>query len=149
MVSSQEISKTHWAVKAVDVPKIDGKLDDRVWSEPLETWSSGFIQRLPNEGSKPTSKTYFKIAYDKKFLYVGIQCEDEKENINRWMSRRDGYNGDWVEIVLDTYHDKRTAFSFTLSAASVKSDKYITLNGTEEDVAWNPIWYAQSEVNEV
>ncbi len=64
------------------------------------------------------------------------------------MSRRDGYSGDWVEVILDSYNDKRTAFSFTMSAAGVKSDKYVTLNGTEEDLAWNPIWYARSVLND-
>ncbi|WP_350284733.1 DUF5916 domain-containing protein [uncultured Croceitalea sp.] len=143
--NSQGPIRTHWAVSTSEVPIIDGRLDDAIWSGSLENWSSNFIQRLPDEGSKPTAETHFKIAYDQKFLYVGVRCEDEGENINHWMSRRDGYSGDWVEIIFDTYHDRRTAFSFTLSAAGVKSDKYITLNGTEEDVAWNPIWYAQSE----
>ena len=145
--SSQDSLRTHWAVRTDDIPLIDGRLDDKVWSDVSEDWSSGFVQRLPDEGSKPTAQTHFRIVYDEKFLYIGILCEDQPSTINQWMSRRDGYSGDWVEVVLDTYHDKRTAFSFTLSAAGVKSDKYITLNGTEEDIAWNPIWYAQSEMN--
>ena len=127
-------------------PVIDGSLDDEVWLSTLAE-SSDFIQRQPNEGDKPSSQTRFKIVYDDKFLYVAIWCEEVSASaINQRMSRRDGYNGDWVEVTLDTYHDQRTAFSFTLSAAGVKSDKYVTLNGTEEDLAWNPIWYAKSEV---
>ncbi|TXN35222.1 carbohydrate binding family 9 domain-containing protein [Flagellimonas hymeniacidonis] len=142
--NSQEVLRNHWATRTSDEPTIDGRLTDKAWSDADGNWSSDFVQRLPNEGAQPSKQTYFKILYDDTFLYVGVQCKDEVENINRWMSRRDGYNGDWVEIILDTYHDKRTAFSFTLSSAGVKSDKYITLNGAEEDMAWNPIWYAQS-----
>ena len=128
---------------------IDGKLDDLAWRDQSTSWSTDFTQRLPNEGASASAPTQFKVLYDDKFLYVGVLCEENDiKNINRWMSRRDGYNGDWIEIILDTYHDRRTAFSFTLSAAGVKSDKYITLNGAEEDIAWNPIWYAQSNIDE-
>lgn len=129
------------------LPEIDGKLNEDVWQDTPESWGSDFTQRLPNEGKEATEQTHFKILYDAKFLYVGVRCDESVvSKVNQRMSRRDGYNGDWVEIILDTYHDKRTAFSFTLSAAGVKSDKYITLNGTEEDIAWNPIWYARSIV---
>jgi len=129
---------------------IDGTLNEKSWQEESSPWSSNFVQRLPNEGVAPTQQTRFKIKYDDQFLYVGVICEeDNPSEINRWMSRRDGYNGDWVEVIIDSYHDKRTAFSFALSASGVKSDKYITLNGADEDLAWNPIWYAKSAINEM
>ncbi|MEM9647628.1 MAG: DUF5916 domain-containing protein [Bacteroidota bacterium] len=143
---SQITLRNYKATRITTSPTIDGSLDDEVWSVSADGWSSGFVQRLPNEGASPTAQTHFKVVNDDKFLYAAILCDDEKEKVNRWMSRRDGYTGDWVEIILDTYHDKRTAFSFTLSSSGVKSDKYITLNGAEEDVAWNPIWYAQSGI---
>ena len=62
------------------------------------------------------------------------------------MSRRDGFEGDWVEIVFDSYHDLRSAFSFTVTAAGVKGDKIITQNGKNEDITWNPIWYTNSAI---
>ncbi|HAA11184.1 MAG TPA: hydrolase, partial [Cytophagales bacterium] len=128
-------------------PEIDGYLTEECWQNQAASWSSGFVQRLPHEGAAPSSPTYFKVLYDEKFLYVGVRCEERMAtDINRRMSRRDGNNGDWVEIILDSYHDLRTAFSFSVSAAGVKSDKYITLNGAEEDIAWNPIWYTASQV---
>lgn len=146
-VQAQE-RKSHLAnrVERGNVFEIDGLLNESHWQNNT-TWSTDFIQRMPNEGSSPSEQTKFSVLYDDKFLYVGIYCEEEDNAaINRRMSRRDGYNGDWVEVTLDSYHDSRTAFSFTISAAGVKSDKYITLNGAEEDIAWNPIWNAQSRV---
>lgn len=148
---SQELRKNHQAraISETHTPLIDGKLDDRAWQHLSSVpWSTNFTQRLPNEGEAATQQTRFKILYDSKFLYIGIRCDESaKTDINSRMSRRDGYNGDWVEITLDTYHDQRTAFAFALSAAGVKSDKYITLNGIEEDLAWNPIWYAGSHIH--
>lgn len=89
---------------------IDGVLNEKVWLDESSPWSSDFVQRLPNEGMAPSQQTKFKIQYDDQFLYVAIICEEERlHEINHWMSRRDGYNGDWVEIVIDSYHDKRTA----------------------------------------
>lgn len=149
-LQSQDLPRSYQpgALQDQQTIDIDGVLKERAWLDESSEWSTNFTQRLPNEGREPTDQTQFKIRYDNQFLYVGIICEEEKvDKINRWMSRRDGYNGDWVEIIIDSYHDKRTAFSFTLSAAGVKSDKYITLNGDDEDMAWNPIWYAKSGLN--
>lgn len=151
VLKAQESHKSYFtfAISKDESPIIDGLLKDEAWNNESVAWGSGFMQRLPQEGANPSAQTYFKILYDEKFIYIAIRSEEyDISDINRRMSRRDGYNGDWVEIVLDTYHDQRTAFSFTVSAAGVKSDKYITLNGTDEDVAWNPIWYARSSIND-
>ena len=132
------------------IPQIDGQLNDPIWElGDSSQWESAFIQYLPNENNPPSEKTYFKIVYDARYLYVAFLCKDSHpQSINQRMSRRDGYDGDWVEITLDSYHDLRTAFAFSVSAAGVKSDKLITLNGQVEDLAWNPIWYAKSQVNQ-
>ncbi|MEM9673122.1 MAG: DUF5916 domain-containing protein [Bacteroidota bacterium] len=132
------------------IPEVDGKLDEAVWyQDENSTWATDFIQRMPNENTTPSEQTSFKIVYDSKYLYIGIRCYDATpDQINSRMSRRDGFNGDWVEVVFDSYHDLRSAFSFTVSAAGVKSDKSISLNGAKEDLAWNPIWYTKSDVNQ-
>lgn len=64
------------------------------------------------------------MLYDAKNLYVGFRCFDtEPDKIERRMSRRDGFAGDWVEVNIDSYHDLQTAFSFTVTAAGVKGDE--------------------------
>ncbi|WP_459210870.1 DUF5916 domain-containing protein [Aquimarina rhabdastrellae] len=134
-------------IESKEVPIIDGLLDDSFWSKI--NWEGNFVQREPEENAKPSQNTKFKIGYDNKFLYVAIRCLDtEPDKIVKRMSRRDGFEGDWVEIVIDSYHDLRTAFSFTLSAAGVRGDKAIISNGAEEDISWNPIWYAKSSIDE-
>ncbi|TRX48076.1 carbohydrate binding family 9 domain-containing protein [Fulvivirga sp. M361] len=132
-----------------EVPFMDGKLEEAIWSDSASSsWSANFVQRLPNENTPPSEQTAFKIVYDSKYLYIGIKCFDRSPGlINSRMSRRDGFNGDWIEILFDSYHDLRTAFSFTVSAAGVKGDKTISLNGAEEDIAWNPVWYVKTHIN--
>lgn len=150
--SAQEKSakRTYEAQQLLDEKMvIDGYLDEEGWSDSNVQWASQFIQRSPREGMDPGEQTEFSIQYDHQFVYIAFKCFDRSvELINSRMSRRDGYNGDWVEIIFDSYHDLRTAFSFSVSAAGVKGDKLISLNGSDEDPAWNPIWYTKSALTD-
>ncbi|MCB0629061.1 MAG: carbohydrate binding family 9 domain-containing protein, partial [Lewinella sp.] len=147
----QDVSKKtyHTArIPETELPNIDGILDDSFWLQD-EGWEFHFIQREPLENASPSQETGFKIGYDSKHLYVGIKNFDSNpETINNWMSRRDGFEGDWVGIIIDSHRDLRSAFSFTVTAAGVKGDNMITMNGKSEDLTWNPIWYAKSTIND-
>lgn len=128
-------------------PAIDGVLDDDAWN--LVEWEGDFTQRQPNDGEQPSMPTAFKILYDAKNLYVAVRAfDDEPEKIVRRMSRRDGFAGDFVEINIDSYFDKRTAFSFTATAAGVKGDEYITNNGNNWDSSWDPIWFLKTSIDD-
>ena len=128
-------------------PDIDGRLEEAVWG--IGNWETNFFQRQPNENAPPTEPTVFKILFDNKYLYIGIQNYDRSPfSISSRMSRRDGLEGDWVEIILDSNKDLRSAFSLAITAAGVKGDKVVSLNGANEDTFWNPIWYAKSNINE-
>ncbi|NKI30666.1 DUF5916 domain-containing protein [Croceivirga thetidis] len=130
-----------------DYPVIDGILDDPAWN--LVEWGGDYIENQPDENTPPSYQTKFKILYDEKNLYIGVRCYDaEPDKIVRRLSRRDGFDGDWVEFNIDSYHDKRTAFSFTVTAAGVKGDEFISENGNNWDGSWNPIWYTKSHVDE-
>ncbi len=127
-------------------PVIDGRFEEACWEQVK--WASGFTQRIPYEKEAPTQETAFKILYDSKFLYVAFRCfDDEPEKIVRRMSRRDGFEGDWVEINIDSYNDKRSAFSYTASASGVKGDEFISNNGSDWDSDWNPIWFLKTQID--
>ena len=129
-----------------DSPVIDGIIDEGSWD--LVEWSSDFVEREPDENTAPTEQTKFKIVYDKKFLYIAFRCFDhDPSKIVKRMSRRDGFEGDWVEINIDSYHDKRSGFSFTSSVSGVKGDEFISNNGNNWDGSWNPIWYLQTNID--
>ncbi|MEM8894070.1 MAG: DUF5916 domain-containing protein [Bacteroidota bacterium] len=147
---AQELPKRKYFTQYIGdntAPKIDGRLDDESWAKV--EWSGDYIELSPEENTSPTEPTKFKILYDKKFLYVGFRCYDEDpEGVVRRMSRRDGFDGDWVEINIDSFHDLRTAFSFTISASGVRGEEFITNNGASWDNTWNPIWMAKTNVDE-
>ena len=133
--------------KLKKVPVIDGDVSDDAWS--VVEWSSEFTQKTPNEGKAPTHQTKFKVIYDEKYLYVAVVAFDENpELIQQRLTRRDGFAGDRVNVIIDSYHDKRTAFVFTTTAAGVKGEEIVTQNGNNWDESWNPIWYTNAKVNE-
>lgn len=147
-VHSQELAKksytTAWATSEIS---IDGLLNDPAW-DAVE-WGGDFVGHRPEFNVAPSQETQFKILYDEKFLYVGIRAFDtEPDKIVERMSRRDGFDGDWVEINIDSYNDKRTAFSFTASVSGVKGDEYISNNGGNFDSTWDPIWYLKTSIDE-
>lgn len=128
-------------------PTIDGMLDDKVWEDV--PWEGNFVEWVPDENTPPSQQTQFKILYDQKFLYVAYRCFDtEPDKIERRLSRRDVFAGDRMAIIIDSYHDKRTAFSFSTTAAGVKGDEFVSENGNNWDDSWNPIWYTAANIDE-
>lgn len=122
---------------------LDGILKEEAWNGV--DWGGDFTQFQPNGGKPPSQQTSFKILYDDKYLYIGYRCHDlAPDSIVSRMGRRDEFPGDWVEINIDSYHDLRTAFSFTLSVSGVRSEEFVSENGNNWDASWNPIWFAKT-----
>jgi hypothetical protein len=137
-VASQEIikeivPKRIYTTKMLKkTPIIDGDVSDEGWN--VVEWSSDFTEREPDEGTPPTYQTLFKIIYDSKYLYIAVKALDNNpELIEQRLSRRDGFAGDRVNVVIDSYHDKRTAFVFTTTAAGVKGEEIASQNGQSWD----------------
>ncbi|MBU4405414.1 MAG: hypothetical protein KKG79_07380, partial [Acidobacteria bacterium] len=66
-------------VKAVRIqqgPKIDGRLDDPVWSAAVVF--SDFRMAEPYPDGEPSEKTELRIIYDDSSLYIGIVCFDRE-----------------------------------------------------------------------
>jgi Domain of unknown function (DUF5916)/Carbohydrate family 9 binding domain-like len=133
------------AAKNGDI-SLDGKLDEAAWQNVQ--WNTDFKVWEPDNGATPEFRTQFKILHDDKYLYIGYKAFDPApDSIVKRMDRRDNFPGDWLEINIDSYHDLRTAFSFTLSASGVRGDEYITNNGENWDSNWNPIWDGASQID--
>lgn len=141
------IRKKYFTQKLNGSIELDGIPDEAVWNSV--EWGGDFTQWQPNEGKPPSQQTNFKILYDDKFLYIAYRAYDlAPDSIVKRMGRRDEFPGDWVEINIDSYHDLRTAFSFTLSVSGVRNDEFISNNGNNWDPSWNPIWFAKTHVDD-
>jgi hypothetical protein len=125
---------------------LDGIPSEEAWNSV--EWGGDFTQWQPNEGQRPSQETQFKILYDDRSLYIAYRCKDQQpDSIIKRMSRRDEFPGDWVEINIDSYHDQRTAFSFTLSVSGVRGDEFVSENGNNWDRNWNPIWFSHTHID--
>ena len=147
--STTVVPKRIYTTKALSgekPPVIDGIMDEISWNGV--EWENDFIENRPDENTPPSNQTRFKITYDQKYIYIGIQCLDSlPEKIVKRLSRRDSFDGDWVGVFIDSYYDKRTAFGFIVSAAGVKGDVFESNNGGNEDDSWNPIWYTKTSID--
>ncbi len=126
---------------------LDGEPNEEIWN--TVDFGGNFTQWQPAEGKAPSQETQFKILYDNNFLYIAYWCHDlAPDSIIKRMGRRDEFPGDWVEINIDSYHDLRSGFSFTLSVSGVRNDELISNNGNNWDVTFNPIWFAKTKVHD-
>lgn len=151
-LSAEQTEKKVYVTRHINphAPTIDGRLDDPAWAKV--EWESGFVQRDPYEGQSPSEKTAFKILYDDKNLFVAIRAYDrEPDKVERRMSRRDDIDGDWVEVGIDSFFDRRTAFCFAVNAAGVKRDMMVTNDSNWDqnvDVNWDPIWEVKTALDD-
>ena len=138
--------KTYKALAITKAPEIDGILDDAAWQQ--NAWMGDFIQHEPFNGDLVSQKTEFNIVFDDDNLYVAFKAYDTSpDSIVRRLTRRDQIDGDMVGVAIDSYHDQRTAFMFSVSAGGVKFDQMLTENGDNEDESWDPNWWVKVSTN--
>src|SRR5207247_10357203 len=61
--------------------------------------------------------------------------------------RRDGSLGDsdWLGVMIDSYHDHRTAFGFDVNPLAVQRDELKTI--TVDDGSWDAVWQVATSVD--
>ncbi|MEE8556907.1 MAG: DUF5916 domain-containing protein [Myxococcota bacterium] len=129
-------------------PIIDGRLDEAVWE------GAPTIRRLaqvePSAGAPPSESTEIRILYDKDFLYLGIRCYDREPEaiLAREMVRDVSLTSDdRVSIVVDTFHDQKNGFLFSVNPLGSRWDALIEPGPNFRD-EWDGIWYAKAEIDE-
>jgi hypothetical protein len=116
---------------------------------------TGFTQRNPHDGEEVTEPTDAYLGYDQKNLYVAFVCFDDPRKVRARMSRReDIYDDDQVEVMLDTFHDRRRAYAFQTTPLGVQWDAIWTEASREEqaqgqghfDVSFDTVWDSRGKV---
>jgi hypothetical protein len=131
-------------------PKIDGVLDNPIWeTEALKI--DAFVQLSPKENGVPTEKTVAYLGYDEKNLYVAFRAYDSQASkIRCSITKRDGcLEDDWVFIMLDTFNEKRRAFSFLLNPAGVQMDMMRVEEGGNDDMdpSWDTVFLSEGKID--
>ncbi len=128
------------AVRATSTVKIDGHLDDAAWN--AATPATAFTQSYPDPGALPSQKTEARILFDDDALYIGVRMFDTKpDSIAAQLARRDasGIYSDWLHIVVDSYHDRRSGFRFSVNPTGVQKD-VLHSDDRNEDINWDAVW---------
>lgn len=101
-----------------DPPRLDGFLDDEVWQQA--EFTSEFFQKDPNEGEPAMHKTEVGFLFDESSLYIAARMYfEDPDKIHAYVTRRDkAGNAARIIISLDTYLDRRTAYTFGLTGVA-------------------------------
>ena len=141
-------ARTAHAVRVDQALRIDGRLLEPVWrSAPA---ISGLTQREPDEGAPAPENTEVRIAYDDDALYIGARMfSRDPTKIHALVTRRDNAgSSEQLVISLDTYRDRRTAYSFAVTPAGVRLDYYHNSDSEgSTDRDYNPVWEASARVD--
>jgi hypothetical protein len=127
------------AVRFDQAPTIDGKLTEAVWATAPK--NGGFLNRFPHANKPAARKTEFAVAYDDAAVYVGVWATDPNpELIRGLLTRRDQESAsDVIGVSFDSYHDRRTAFTFMVNLAGVQRD-LLVYDDSNGDDSWDAVW---------
>jgi len=134
------------ATRTATPPKLDGFLKEPAWQ--LAPAATDFLQRDPYEGQPATEPTEIRILYDDEALYFGCMMYDsEPDKIVARLTRRDNeIESDVISIRLDSYHDHKTAYEFTVLASGVKVDILQFNDAEDEDDSWDVVWDVKTQI---
>ncbi|MBZ5551680.1 MAG: carbohydrate binding family 9 domain-containing protein [Acidobacteriia bacterium] len=151
LAQPQNLKETRASVPVIHIEKlnervvIDGRLDEPVWQQIAPITS--FTQTDPDEGKPASERTEVRIFYDDKKIYFGFRCFDR--DAGKIVARFDAHdartNSDSVDILLDTFHDLKSGYFFSINARGVQYDATVLeqsgLKGFEMyDSTWNAVW---------
>lgn len=100
-----------------------------------------FVQRYPEDGSRPSEPTTAYLSYTHDALYIGFVCRDTTPaQIRSHLLARDSPgDDDDVFVMLDTFHDQRRAFLFQSNPLGIQSDALYS-EQTGYDMSFDTVW---------
>lgn len=157
----QPVRQAEVAPPSLTIPRLQRppSLDDFLSMQPKGETAlamakvTGFTQRNPHDGEPVTEPTDAYLGYDQKNLYVVFVCIDDPRQVRARMSpREDVYDDDQVEVILDTFHDRRRAYMFQTTPLGVQWDAIWTEASREEetqghyDTSFDTVWDSRGKV---
>jgi hypothetical protein len=133
------------AVKINEKILIDGKLLEASWGEaPV---AADFIQNEPRPGESASEQTEVRVLYDNENIYFGFLMKESRMDglvINELdKDFATGY-ADTIDVIVDTFHDKRNGYLFSTNAAGAKYDAQMINEGRAIDENWDGVWYVKT-----
>lgn len=144
--AAQTPPKRAEAIRLVGSIHIDGRLDDGDWGRAR--FFNDFRQKEPVENATPGDQTEVAFLFDDRALYVGARMRSRTPDaVPRDLTRRDQYgNAEHLVVSLDPFHDRRTAYSFSVTSSGVRRDYYNPRDDEgfqNRDFTFDPVWEAK------
>jgi hypothetical protein len=134
-------------VAADPAPVIDGRLDDPIWSRALKF--TDFKTFKPDFRKDPSQRTEAYLAYDPDNFYFAFRCFDtDPGKVKATMCKRDAiFNDDVAGLIIDTFNDNQSGFSFLLNPLGVQGDGMLNVLGNLDDTH-DMVWYGKGTVDD-
>lgn len=135
------------AHRIAEAVTLDGNLNEDAWTRA--TRITNFTQRELREGDPATERTEIAALYDDTFFYIGLWCYDRQPEsliANRLKRDFEFYTEENVNIVIDTYGDKRNGYVFVVNPNGARADVQVLDNGASYNLDWNGVWDAEARI---
>lgn len=107
---------------------------------------SDFRQRTPGDAIPASHPTRAYLSYDATHFYAIFVVKDDPAQIRARIARREAFEGDdYVTLDLDTFHDKRRAFTFFVNPHGVQLDARRT-DGLALDIQFDTQWESEGQL---
>lgn len=129
---------------------IDGRLEEPAWQGA--PFFDDFQMKEPVQFGPPGDRTEVAFLYDDDALYIGVRAHSRNVSaIPRDVTRRDQYgNSEHIVVSLDPYLDRRTAYSFSVTAGGVRRDYFHPRDSEDfdaRDFTYDPVWEGRSAID--
>jgi hypothetical protein len=123
--------------------KLDGRLDEAVWAEAAVL--TGFSQYRPVDGLAAIDSTEILVWYAEHEIFFGIRAFEPHGLVNATLADRDRIGGDdHVQLLLDTFNDRRRALVFSVNPLGVQADGVLTEGENHGQVDLSPDFVYES-----
>ena len=128
-------------------PLIDGRLNDEAWT--VAGSATGFVQRDPDNGQAATEATRLQFAYDDRYLYIAVFCQESAPDaIASGLGRRDDFpSSDYVGTGFDPRHDHLTGYQFETNPSAVQRG-FALSDDDRFDFDYNAVWEVRTQVTD-
>src|SRR3989442_7454797 len=127
-------------VTATGPISVDGRLGGPAWAGADSI--TEFRQREPSAGAPASERTVVKVLRDAAALYVAVRAYDrDMRHVRASELRRDAdlSSDDNVQLLIDSFHDRRGAFVFGTNPNGAMWDaQLVGIDNLNQD--WNGIW---------
>ncbi len=129
--------------------QVDARLDEGAWRRAA--WIREMTQKDPEEGVDGAEATEVAFFFDENALYIGARLWTPLTGrIDARLSPRDdmGQN-QGLFITFDSFHDRRTGYTFGTMTSGVQVDWYTPEDEEYNQVmSWNPNWETRTRIHE-